>query len=142
MVVEVESTVSSLDEDDVFVLDKGDKLWVWQGKNASHMEKNKATQVIFDLTLHKHIDTEVVTQTDARAGIMMKLLGGDPGTQLKAKRPVVASAGARSKKLLRLSDASGDLKLDVTKEGSGISPSDLDSKDVFLYDTGKVVWVW
>ena len=28
------------------------------------------------------------------------------------------------------------------KDGQGVSLSDLGSNDVFLYDTGKVVWVW
>ena len=70
MVVEVEPTISSLDEEDVFVLDKGDKIWVWQGKKASPMEKAKAAQVVHDLTLAKHIDVEVVAQTDARARIV------------------------------------------------------------------------
>lgn len=145
VVVEVEPTISSLDEEDVFVLDKGDKIWVWQGKKASPMEKAKAAQVVHDLTLAKHIDVEVVAQTDARARIITDSLGGeniDITTQLKAKRPVHSADATRSKKLLRLSDASGELSLDAVKDGQGVSLSDLDSNDVFLYDTGKVVWVW
>ena len=60
MVVEVEPTISSLDDEDVFVLDKGDKIWVWQGKKCSPMEKMKAAQIVHDMTLAKHIDVEVL----------------------------------------------------------------------------------
>lgn len=70
MVVEVEADTGSLDEEDVFVLDKGDKIWVWQGKNASPMEKAKAAQVVNDLTLAKHVDVEVLSQTEPRAKIV------------------------------------------------------------------------
>jgi gelsolin len=30
----------------------------------------------------------------------------------------------------------------VVKDGENISTADLDGKDVFLFDTGKVIWVW
>lgn len=35
MVYEVEPTWRSLDEDDVFILDQGKKIWVWQGQKCS-----------------------------------------------------------------------------------------------------------
>ncbi|XP_062583458.1 gelsolin-like protein 2 [Saccostrea cucullata] len=43
--------------------------------------------------------------------------------------------------LFRLSDASGNLTFKVEKSGS-VSTSDLDSKDVFIVDTKKAVFVW
>lgn len=70
IVVEVEPSTDSLDEEDVFVLDKGDKIWVWQGKKASPMEKAKAAQVIHDLTQAKHVDVEVLSQIEARSKIV------------------------------------------------------------------------
>jgi gelsolin len=44
LVHEVEPTWQSLDEGDVFILDKGDKILVWQGKKCAPMEKLKAAQ--------------------------------------------------------------------------------------------------
>jgi gelsolin len=43
--------------------------------------------------------------------------------------------------LLRISDASGSITLEVVKEDQATT-NDLDSNDVFLYDTGQVIWVW
>ncbi|EKV19860.1 Actin-binding protein Fragmin, putative [Penicillium digitatum] len=149
IVYEVEPTWKSLDENDVFVLDKGDKIWVWQGKKCSPMEKAKAAQVVNDMTQAKHVDVEVLSQLEPRSKIFVDLLGGRdvaPST-LEAPRPGrFAKKGgdesSRPRGLFRLSDASGTLSFDVVKGGGRVDRSDLDGKDVFLYDTGNRVWVW
>ncbi|KAI1340664.1 putative actin-binding protein Fragmin [Xylariaceae sp. FL0016] len=143
IVHEVEPTWQSLDEGDVFVLERNDKVWVWQGKNCSPMEKAKAAQVVHDMTIAKHVDTEVLSQTESRSRTMVAMLGGEEAEEpLRAPRPMVASTNHRPRKLWRLSDASGQLQFSPVKEGHGISQSDLDSNDVFLLDTGDNVWVW
>ena len=147
IVVEVEPTWKSLDDDDVFVLDKGDKIWVWQGKKCSPMEKAKGAQVVHDMTLAKHVDVEVLSQTDSRSGIFVSMLGGEgvSQTEFRAPRPVSTSAkesSDRSKKLFRLSDASGQLSFDIVKDGQPLQMNDFDGKDVFLLDIGSAIWVW
>ena len=151
IVHEVEPTWQSLDENDVFVLDKGDKIWVWQGKKCSPMEKAKAAQVVNDMTLAKHVDVEVLSQLESRSKLIVDLLGGKdqaPST-LEAPRPggfgkrsSETSADSPPRKLFRLSDASGDLSFDLVKDGQRVNRSDFDGKDVFLYDTGTTLWVW
>ncbi|KAI1385315.1 putative actin-binding protein Fragmin [Hypoxylon trugodes] len=148
MVYEVEPTWKSLDENDVFVLERNDKIWVWQGKNCSPMEKTKAAQVVHDMTIAKHIDVEVLSQTESRSRTVVGMLGGeDTGEPLRAPRPIASSrknqdAGHRPRRLFRLSDASGQLRFDQVKEGAAISGSDLDSNDVFIFDSGITIWVW
>ncbi|KGO71480.1 Gelsolin [Penicillium italicum] len=149
IVHEVEPTWQSLDENDVFVLDKGDKIWVWQGKKCSPMEKAKAAQVVNDMTQAKHVDVEVLSQLESRSKIFVDMLGGReaaPST-LEAPRPGrFAKRGpdesAHSRRLFRLSDASGNLSFDLVKDGGRIDRSDLDGNDVFLYDTGNRLWIW
>ncbi|KAI0850247.1 actin depolymerizing protein [Daldinia vernicosa] len=149
LIYEVEPTWQSLDENDVFVLERNDKIWVWQGKNCSPMEKAKAAQVVHDMTIAKHIDVEVVAQAESRSRTIVTMLGGeDVEGPFQAPRPIISSKGQdttnnRPRKLFRLSDASGQLRFDVVKEGSGaINSSDLDGNDVFLLDTGSTIWVW
>jgi len=151
IVHEVEPTWESLDENDVFVLDKGDKIWVWQGKKCSPMEKAKAAQVVNDLTLAKHVDVEVLSQLESRSKIVVDLLGGKEAdhSSLQAERPGYFSkathgdsGSSRPRKLFRLSDSSGQLSFDLVKDGGRIQQSDLDGKDVFLYDVGSRLWVW
>ena len=45
------------------------------------------------------------------------------------------------KSIFRLSDEGGKLEFSLVSEGS-ISRSSLDSKDVFIVDTGKSLFVW
>ncbi|KAL7619966.1 hypothetical protein AAE478_010513 [Parahypoxylon ruwenzoriense] len=147
MVYEVEPTWQSLDENDVFVLERGDKIWVWQGQNCSPMEKAKAAQVVHDMTIAKHIDVEVLSQSESRSRTVVAMLDGEEAEgPFTAPRPVVSSksrdAGYRPRRLFRLSDASGQLRFDIRKEGAAISGEDLDSNDVFLLDTGSTIWVW
>ncbi|KAF2683319.1 putative actin-binding protein Fragmin [Lentithecium fluviatile CBS 122367] len=146
LVHEVEPTWRSLDEDDVFVLDKGDKIFVWQGRKCSPMEKLKAAQVVNDMTLAKHVDVEVLLQVEARSKIFVDYLGGEDvnplETTFKAQRPVSAASERKVKKLFRLSDAEGELSFDLVREGNGIGKGDLDDNDVFLLDAGKSIWVW
>lgn len=154
VVHEVEPHVSSLDDGDVFVLDTGDKIWVWQGKGCSPMEKAKAAQVVHDMTLAKHVEVEVIAQSESRSRRITDLLGGGDDTPrdgFKQRRPLssaasrssAAGAGDQSRKLFRLSDASGQLTFDLVKAGGRISQGDLDGNDVFLLDdSGKAIWVW
>lgn len=146
LVHEVEPTWRSLDDDDVFVLDKGDKIFVWQGKKCSPMEKLKAAQVVNDLTLAKRIDVEVLAQVDSRSKVVVDYLGGQDvdvlSTRFQCSRPVSGATERQVKKLFKLSDASGQVEFGLVKEGSGIGREDLDGDDVFLLDAGKDIWVW
>jgi gelsolin len=153
LVHEVTPTAQSLDDGDVFVLDVGDKIWVWQGKKAGPMEKARAALVVGDLTIAKHVDTEVVSQSEGRARRVVELLGGgtdDAGfssarPKILARHHVPAGADAvkHEKKLFKLSDESGRPSFELVKEGGGISASDLDSADVFVLDNaGHEIWVW
>ena len=151
VVVEVEPAWASLDDGDVFVLDKGDKIWVWQGAASSPMEKAKAAQVVHDMTLAKHVDVEVLSAAESRSRLVVDLLGGKdaaPRQGFQAKRPVSSisrapPASGRSRRLWRLSDASGELSFEVVRDGDAISQKDLDGKDIFLLDdAGREIWVW
>lgn len=145
VVHEVEPTWQSLDEADVFILDKGDKIFVWQGKGCSPMEKIKAAQVVHDLTIAKHSEVEVLSQDEARSKVVVDYLGGqdlDYGTKFECRRPVTTATERDVKKLFRLSDSDGQLTFDMVKEGNGIGKDDLDENDVFLLDVGKSIWVW
>lgn len=147
VVHEVKPNWKSLDDGDVFVLDKGDKIWVWQGKDCSPMEKAKAAQVVHEMTLAKHVDVEVVAQSESRSQRIVNMLGGDddtPRNGFKQERPFagtrrLAAEPNRQKKLFRLTDSSGQLRFDQVDQPA---KSSLDGNDVFLLDSGNSVWVW
>ncbi|KAM7184087.1 putative actin-binding protein [Rhypophila sp. PSN 637] len=149
VVLEVEPTWKSLDEGDVFVLDKGDKIWVWQGKKCSPMEKAKSAQVVHDMTQAKCVDVEVLSQSESRSRVVVNMLGGEDAAagEFHCARPLGVSAAAkehaRPRRLFRLSDASGQLTFDLVRDEPPISKADLDGNDVFLFDdAGREIWVW
>ncbi|KPM37459.1 hypothetical protein AK830_g9117 [Neonectria ditissima] len=149
VVLEVEPTWRSLDDADVFVLDTGGKIWVWQGKDCSPMEKGKAAQVAHDMTVAKHAEVEVLSQAEFRSKRVVDLLGGDETrTQFRNKRPLASgnqphAVDPQPRRLFRLSDDSGKLSFNLVKDGERITRDDLDSNDMFLLDdAGKALWVW
>ncbi|KAK7426288.1 hypothetical protein QQZ08_007188 [Neonectria magnoliae] len=151
VVLEVEPTWRSLDDADVFVLDTGDKIWVWQGIDCSPMEKGKAAQVAHDMTIAKHAEVEVLSQAEFRSKRVVDLLGGDeetPRTGFRSRRPLASGnqrhgANLQPRRLFRLSDDSGTLSFNLVKDGERITRDDLDSRDIFLLDdAGKAIWVW
>jgi gelsolin len=152
VVHEVEPIWQSLDEEDVFVLDAGStKIWVWQGKSCSPMEKAKAAQVVHDMTLAKHIDVEVLSQAESRSRLVVDLLGGKDAdyASLRCPRPIkssqkLATEGAvpRPRRLFRFSDAIGKAVFRSGQRGAAIRREDFDGNDVYVFDNGKAVWVW
>ena len=100
------------------------------------MEKAKAAQVVHDMSLAKHVDTEVVTQNESRSGRVLALLSGDEETPIgnfQSRQPMVfasgqysapdgaGSPGNQKKKLYRLSDASGETAFKLYMEENSIS---------------------
>ena len=150
VVQEVEPTWESLDDGDVFILDVGDKIWVWQGSKSKPMEKATAAQTAQDIKTAKHSSVDVVSQTDGRSRTVIKLLGGgdDEAARNFSRRRHVASPISRPKNrrppsLFRISDASGTLSFSLVSQGPDISPKQLDPGDVFLLDDkGEAIWVW
>lgn len=159
VVHEVPAVPSSLDDDDVFILDAAgsDALYVWQGRKCSPMEKAKAADVAQDLLTPAHTGgVQVLAQDEGRANVIIRLLsqeqeasGGFEASAATASsystsRPVASTrhTSQRPQKLWRLSDASGQLSFDLVRDGSA-SLRDFDGRDVFLWDdAGREVWVW
>ncbi|KAL2186552.1 hypothetical protein L209DRAFT_807056 [Thermothelomyces heterothallicus CBS 203.75] len=99
------------------------------------MEKARAAQVVHVMALAKHVDVEVVSQSESRSRVV-KMLG--------AERKAGGSRGkGKGKRLFKLSDASGQLEFGLVKDGGSVSQADLDGNDVFvLDDAGETMWVW
>ena len=151
IISEVEPVWQSLDDEDVFILDTGVKIWIWQEKKCSPIEKAKAMQIVHDLRLAKHVEVEVLAQTERKSKIIVEMLGvGEdqdvPFHGFKSPRPMgwqASDLAEGSKKLFRLSDSDGKMSFELVKEGDEIGRHDLDSNDAFLlHHGGQAVWVW
>lgn len=146
-ITEVEATVASMNNGDVFILDAGMNIYQWNGKKAGMMEKNRAS------TLCRAIDDErkgapevhVFRQGDKDEHEFFDALGEAPGPDgISEEGPGDAEyekGAAGVKKLFKLSDAEGKMDFALVGEGK-INRNLLDSADVFIFDAGNEIFAW
>jgi len=166
-VTQVPLKCSSLNSGDVFILDAGLVLYQYQGKKAGKNEKSQAAKLqrMIDDERKGKPEVLVFSQSDkASMDDSLQLFAGyfeDIGEEVKAGEPasleatetffanISADLGAddedwekdSNKRLLQLSDASGELEFKEVAEGT-VAKSCLDSNDVFIFDIGSEIYVW
>jgi len=148
-VTQVELSASSLNSGDVFILDNGMNIYQWNGGKAGPSEKMKGAQLSRALDDERkglpkvHVFEEAHTGADQQP--FWELLGGRPSSIKTAEEggsDLDAEKGTGTKKLFRLSDATGSMKFEQVGEGAAVKKSLLDSNDVFILDTGAEVFAW
>jgi len=141
-VQEVPLALSSLNQGDVFVLDNGLELVQWNGTESGVNEKRKGNEVLRNMQeerLGKPKGT--VIDGDEDHPNFWKLLGGKGKIKSAAEGGDDNKVAAFTKKLLRVSDASGKLTMTEVASGS-FSKTSLDSNDVFICDTEDIIFIW
>jgi len=142
-VQQVELSASSLNMGDVFILDAGLNIVVWNGSSAGHAERRKGQEILDNLKAERlgKPKSEVIDALEDHP-IFWTTLGGKPASIKSAEAAGDDSKVASvTKKLFKVSDASG--KITTTEISSGtLAKSDLDTNDVFLVDTESTIFVW
>jgi len=75
------------------------------------------------------------------------LLGGSLESPIKSAESggddkEAEELGLRTRQLWRLSDASGKMEFSKISEGNAIKKSQLDTNDVFIFDSGAAIFAW
>jgi len=131
----------SLNSGDVFILDDGKELYQWNGKASSHAEKSQAA-VLTQHLADEHGGHHTVSEEGDEPDRFWELLGGKgPIKSAQEGGEDSAAKVTPTKKLLKLSDLSGSLKVSEVATGK-ISRSLLNEKEVFITDDGSQVYVW
>ncbi|XP_045164503.1 gelsolin-like protein 2 [Mercenaria mercenaria] len=138
---EVARNKDLLKSDDVFILDLGLQIYQWNGSGSNKDERMKAMQYLQELKSERSgkASSEVLDEGSTEPGhefyksLTEELDEDDDVSQYEAKDD--------QKELYRLSDASGQLTYKLEKKGD-MSTSDFDTKDVFILDTKKSLFVW
>lgn len=127
-----------LDENDVYILDRGMMIYQWNGQGSNKDERFKAMQHIIDLKNQRagKPQSEVLEQESTAPDHEFYTCLDE---EKEDEEEDVEETGPTE--LYRLSDQTGNLKFKLEKQGS-ISKGDLDSKDVFVIDTKKMLFVW
>ncbi|KDQ62675.1 hypothetical protein JAAARDRAFT_54580 [Jaapia argillacea MUCL 33604] len=144
IVREVHPSGGSLVEGDVFVLDKGSKVWQFNTKQSVGKEKFKAAEFVQTLVSDRqgHAGVTVFDEGVSGAGTFLSELGLGAMPTQPAKRHQEDSE--RTRRLFRVSDADTQVTFEPV---TPISRSCLSSQDAFLLDdvhhpTAPAVYVW
>lgn len=141
---EVPPLACNLNQGDVFVLDRGDRVYIWIGSEASPSERFAGCLMVNKILGARHgkarryeID-DIFWQT-LQGGESDVRASSDDGYLVDVKKS--ESLDKNSLELFRISDASGKMDFTLEKKGQ-LALSDLDENDVFLVNSNVGVWVW
>lgn len=144
-VAQVALASSSLNQGDVFILDNGLELFQWTGTAAGIPEKRKANEIV-EAIRDERLGKPHITHLDGLED--NPAFWGILGDKTKVKSAEeggddskVDAHAAHTKKLLRVSDASGAMTMTEVATGH-IGKESLDTNDVFIVDAEQSLYVW
>jgi len=130
---------SSLNDGDCFILDAGDKIYVWEGSNSSPFEKNKANIEAEKMEAERDGKAKATHDIDDD---FWAFLGGK--AEIKAAGEVTDStpkSDAVLPTLYQVSDSSGALSCKEVGRGT-LSESMLVKDDVMMLDLHDEIFLW
>jgi gelsolin len=143
---EVPLASSSLNSGDVFILDNGLQIYVWQGRHCNSPEKFRAGEIAHALRDERDCHPVVTILEEgshddpAAMAKFWQLLGGE-GPVAPPKDDDAESAMKGNKCLLHFSDEGGSVHFNVVATDR-VPRSHLNSNDVYIFDTGSHIFVW
>jgi len=146
--VEVPLDAKSVNSGDVFILDLGLLLLQFNGKDSRPFERSKATEICRALDDERGSVPEVVvfdefTKPEEWPKEWTDRLGKGPyATADEGGSDVEFERQASTRVLIRLSNASGKLEMTKVAEGNAATKDKLDTKDVFIVDSGNEIFTW
>ena len=133
-------TRDSLNDGDSFVLDAGEKVYVWNGDNASPFEKLAANLAAENLESLRAGAAQATTTIDE--DFWAKLGGEGPITSKEDAGEVLPTIPPVGEGVLyQLSDTTGSLQINEVGRGD-LTMDMLNSSDVFIVDPGPELLVW
>jgi len=130
---------NSLNDGDVFIIDAGAKIYIWEGRQASPFEKNLANKEAERLESER--DGRATATHDIDDDFWDLVGGRGP---IKAAEEVTdssAMAKAFTTRLYQISDANAELSCHEVGHGQ-LSESMLQSKDVMMLVTSDEMFLW
>lgn len=153
-VTEVDMAWSSFNSGDVFILDLGQVVFVWNGKDSSRTERMKGLEQARQYR-DERTKVNIVCVEEGELGEMAKseIQMWDAHLPLSERKVKPASEGgadeaaermgAAAIKLYRCTEEDGTLKVSEVKSGPLVK-ADLDSDDSYIIDNGAGggIWAW
>ena len=141
---EVPLSRDSLNSGDVFLLDLGLQIFQWSGAQASTKEKGRGAQLSRSLQSERRGKATLTVEEEGKESDAF--WKGIPGGKGPIKAAVAGGEDDAAeidgqRRLYRLSDETGKAVFTKLQEGT-LDRKLLDSKDVFVVDSGSEIFVW
>lgn len=137
---------SSLNKGDVFILDKGLKIFLFNGPTANKYEKTKGLEVASNINSDERGGRAelVYMQDDIKNPEFWEPLGGfvDPDSLPEGESDDLVKVEVFTPKLFQISDASGSLQFTAVSPGEKLRKDMLDTNDVFLVHAPGKIYLW
>ncbi|XP_012936181.1 advillin [Aplysia californica] len=147
-VKQVELNVNSLNQGDVFILDCGLVIFVWNGPKSSKMERIKAAEAarrIKDEERGGKAAVRIIDEKWETDPAFFKALGSNgpiPAAEEAGDDQEFERVAQETTRLYRVSDATGELEVSEVG-GKPLKREHLDSEDCFILDSGPSgIFVW
>ena len=130
----------NLDSGDVFILDTDQTIFQWNGSGSDQNERFEASKYVRELCEQRNGKPKKVVLDDPDVDEDFMAFFSDEAVIDERYEPEDVATHV----VKRLSDASGELKIDDVAVADGkVTPSLLDSNDVFIVDKrGGPCYVW
>ncbi|XP_022092737.1 gelsolin-like protein 2 [Acanthaster planci] len=135
---EVPLSRKSLDSTDVFILDLGLELYQWNGATCNKDEKFKAVQYLQQVKSERGGKPTVESLDERDIPSSHKFYEKLPDQEVEKEEEDDTDF---QPSIFRVSDETGSMEMTLVSEGK-LGRSYLESKDVFLVDSGKELYVW
>ncbi len=119
--------LASVTEDDVFVLDNGLTVMVYNGQNSSHFERLLA-------------DYTAVSMRDSRKGCEVQLVSNLETFNSYLTNSTNSQHDTSSSKLFKINEQDG--KVNTIEIGEPITMKSFDTNDAFLFCTSHTTFIW
>jgi len=138
MVKQIPLKKENVSSGDVYILDKGLELLQWNGSECNKDEKFRATQYLQTLRSERNGKPKVEVFEERDGAEFLDEVAEQEDEEEDEQK---FEDDNKTTELFRLSDESGSLEFNKSKEGR-VFKGDFSSKDVFILDNKKDVFVW
>lgn len=137
VIEEVSLKRGNINDDDVFILDAGLTIYQLNGEKCDKDEKVKAMQFVIKIKEERNGKAKSYVYDGEVPDEVNSLLEEGEGDEKSS-----AVIENDTKRLMKISDQDGELKMEKIAEGDDVSKDLLDPNDVFLVDVGTHLYVW
>lgn len=148
---QVDLSISSMNKGDCFILDAGNDIYVYVGKNAKRVEKIKATSAANQIRDQDHngrARVQIVDEFSSEIELehFFQVLGSGSPSQVPDESTSEDDEAFERKDvdattLYTVTDASGQLKVTPVAQ-KPLKQEMLNTNDCFILDTGSGIYVW